>query len=129
MSCSNCVHNEKNEYREEKFSSFLGGIFLTRKTISNFDFFNLLEKFQYKYSVYIIDEDLNIMLDISNNTISLIDDYDTPVVYNNKKMTVRDYLYTITSSNVREFFGLDSDINQILNCGSLSMRKLLKKNT
>ena len=112
MSCSDCMHTGENQYMEEKFSSFVGGLFLTRRDISNFEFCELLNNFQDEYNVNIADDDLLVEIELTNNAMFLIDDYDDVIVYNNKKMSVKEYLYTITSLNVRNFFGLNYNLKQ-----------------
>lgn len=94
----------------ESFNSFFAGVLLTRKKISNFDFCDLLNKFENYYNVCIIskegDADICLSIYFDDNCITLINNYDEFITVNGREMTVASYLYSITSSRVREFFCL-----------------------
>lgn len=92
---------------EESFTSFLAGVLFTRRFISNFEFFELMNKFENLYSVSISSgEDMVVPIHLDDNGIYLNKNYDDIIVINKKKITVRDYLYSLTTSNVRTFFGI-----------------------
>lgn len=90
------------------FNSFLAGVLLTRSEISNFEFFEILGIFEKNYAITSEDEENDIYLPIclSNKSISLIKKYDDIIVVDGKKTTVRNYLYGITTPEVREFFNI-----------------------
>lgn len=97
---------------DESFNSFLAGVLLTRKKIDNYSFFQLMNKLQNEYDITIVSDatDIKLFLYFSDNDINMRNDYEDIIIVNNKKMTVKEYLYSFTTPRVREFFGLNDDI-------------------
>lgn len=98
-----------NSYcNDESFNSFLAGIFLTTECIKNLDFFEQLSEFENKYSVSIISGsgDIQIPIYFDDNFMQMHADYDDIININGLEMTVRDYLYSLTSFRVRNFFNI-----------------------
>jgi len=92
---------------EESFTSFLAGVLYTRRAISNLEFFELMNRFENMYDVTIYSgEDIKIPIYLEDRGISLRKNYDDMVIVDNKKITVGNYLYSVTTPNVREFFGI-----------------------
>jgi len=92
---------------EESFTSFLAGVLYTRRAISNLEFFELMNRFENMYDVTIYSgEDIKIPIYLEDRGISLRKNYDDIVIDDNKKITVGNYLYSVTTPNVREFFGI-----------------------
>lgn len=116
---------------DESFNSFLAGVLLTRKKIDNYSFFQLMNKLQNEYDITIVSDatDIKLFLYFSDNDINMRNDYDDVIIINNKKMTVKEYLYSFTTPRVREFFGLNDDIYSEKKQESISIPlvKALKK--
>lgn len=124
--CNDCMHNKMNNCESEMLSSFLGGLFLVRKSISNMEFLELLDKFQNYYNVNVIDDKMCISVGVDNSSLTLLNNYDDIIVYNKKKMFVRDYLYIIASKNVKEFFDIPINRGFVCNLCSTVRRRILK---
>lgn len=94
----------------ESFNSFLAGVLLTRQKISNFEFCDLMSRFEAIYNVTVVssegNSDIRLSIYLDDNNITLVDDYDSIVIVDGWKMTVSNYLYSITSPRVREFLGI-----------------------
>lgn len=116
---------------EESFNSFLAGMFLTRKSIKNFEFFNLMNSFSDNYGVEIVTvgNDIDVSLCFDNDTVKLLDDIDDVRIINNQQITIKEYLYSITSSRVREFFKIsDAENKKIdLNKSKSMVKSLFRK--
>ena len=94
---------------EESFNSFLAGMLLTKNRISNFAFFERLNYFQNVYSVDIISRGDDIRLPyiyLDDNEIKLLKSLDEDFLIDNKRINIRNYLYSFTTPRVREFFGI-----------------------
>lgn len=91
---------------EESFNSFLAGIFLTRRSINNFEFFSCMNSFINLYNVDIasIGNDICVPIYFDDKEIKMIKNIDDIICVNNKNITVREYLYSLTTVRVREFF-------------------------
>lgn len=89
------------------FSSFLAGALLKNKTVTYVDLVNYMSLFENVTNHRIIDDGLYKLFDIttkSDTVISLNADYDD--FYDNIR-TIRDYLYSMTDSQVRNFFEIE----------------------
>lgn len=97
---------------EESFNSFLAGVFLTKNKINNFEFFNYMNAFSNMYNVDIvgIGNDICIPIYFDDNEIQMTKSMEDIICVNYVDITVREYLYSLTSNRVREFFKI-SDIN------------------
>lgn len=93
---------------EEYFNSFLAGVLLTKKSISNFEFFNLMQAFENNYNVDVISDsnDLNVSIYLDDTRIKLNNSFGDTIFINGKKVFVNDYLYSFTTPRVREFFNI-----------------------
>lgn len=91
---------------QESFNSFIAGLLLTKKTVCNLEFFELMNVFENKYAVCVVGENFDLPLKINDSSMSLIQDYEEYIIFNNTRITVRDYLNNIASDRVKEFFGM-----------------------
>lgn len=91
---------------EESFNSFLAGIFLTRRSINNFELFSYMNSFVNLYNVDIasIGNDICIPIYFDDIEIKMIKNIDDVICVDNRNITVREYLYSLTTARVREFF-------------------------
>lgn len=91
---------------EESFNSFLAGVFLTRRSINNFEFFSYMNSFVNLYNVDIasIGNDICVPIYFDDIEIKMIKNMDDVICINNRNITVREYLYSLTTARVREFF-------------------------
>ena len=100
-------YDDDKSIDSESFSSFLAGILLTRKRIKNFEFLTIMSDFERKYGVNIVGRnELNIRININNDSIYLPSNYDDFIIINKKKIYVKDYLYSSTSDRIREYFDI-----------------------
>lgn len=114
---------------EESFNSFLAGVLLTKRKINNFEFFNLMNTFQNVYNVDIVSVGSEICVPIyfDDNEINLLKELDTEILVNGNNITIRDYLYSFTTSRVRDFFRIPDVIVKKEKKPSVFVRILLKK--
>ena len=93
---------------EESFNSFLAGIFLTKKGIDNFEFCNYMNSFSNIYNVEIVSvgNDICIPIYFGDVEIKLSKNMDEVISVNGRNITVGEYLYSLTTTRVREFFGI-----------------------
>lgn len=97
------------------FSAFLAGALLTKERISKIELIDNIGKFEEENNKYIDNRILYKIDEIvkeDNNDFYLIRNYND--VYDNRR-TIRDYLYSMTTSEVKKFFGLTESQN--INCG------------
>lgn len=93
---------------EESFNSFLAGVLLVRRRIDNFSFFNLMNSFEINYNVDIvsIDNDIRVPIYLDDNEIRLLKDINDKIMIDGKCMTIKDYLYSVTTPRVRHFLDI-----------------------
>ncbi len=93
---------------DESFNSFLAGVFLTRSRINNFDLFNLMYSFENAYNVSVVSlgGDICVPIHFIDNEIKLYKDINDVIVINGKNIIIRNYLYSFTTSRVRQYFGI-----------------------
>lgn len=118
-------------YEEESFNSFLAGVLLKEKKIDELEFCKLMGSFERKYKVDIngVGNEFYLPIYLEGNEIRLLKNYDDVILINGKNITVKNYLYSVTSSRVREFFELPSFNEEIAVKKSNSLvRKLLFRN-
>ena len=101
---------------EESFNSFLAGVFLTTEKINNFEFFNYMNEFSNMYNVDIvgIGNDICIPIYFDDNEIKITKSMEDIICVNHANITVREYLYSLTSNRVREFFNISDIQNKSL---------------
>ena len=111
----------------ESFNSFLAGVLLTKKRIGNLEFANLMCEFENSYNVCIASsDDVEIPVYLDDKSISIHNDYEDIVIIGNKSMTVYDYLYSLTSLRVRNYFNLKNE--KMVNVKEVkSIKKTLKR--
>lgn len=118
---------------EESFNSFLAGVLLTKKSINNFEFFNLMQTFESVYNVDVISDssDLNVSIYLDDEKIKLKNSFSDIIFVDGKKVFVNDYLYGFTTPRVRNFFNIP-DLEHLLvrktNIISKPFIKILGKN-
>lgn len=118
---------------EESFNSFLAGVLLTKKSINNFEFFNLMQTFESVYNVDVISDssDLNVSIYLDDEKIKLKNSFSDIIFVDGKKVFVNDYLYGFTTPRVRNFFNIP-DLEHLLvrktNIISKPLIKILSKN-
>lgn len=113
---------------DESFTSFLAGVLYTRRTITNFDFFELMNEFEKCYNVTIYSgDDIKIPIYLEDKGIRLQRDYSDIVVIDNNRITVKEYLYSLMTPNVQDFFRIP-DVKQIqVKVGSPFVKRILKR--
>ena len=110
------IENDGDYFREISTSSFLAGILFCKNSIDFMnEYFKLQEDFERKYKVSIIgQEDLAVNVIVEGTIIRLVDDYNKIISVNKKFMSVRNYLYSLTTPEVREYFGIEETKNSTL---------------
>ncbi len=93
------------------FSSFLAGVLLIRSEIGYGEVSWLLNDFSNKLNVYVDDEKednsvINNFALFTDKYICLKNNYDEFVSFNNHYIKVNDYLYGLTTGDVRSYFGI-----------------------
>lgn len=122
------MSNSGNLYNEEPFSSFLAGVLLTRREISNPEFCQLMNNFSETYDASIVGFDgADVPVLINDSGFRLINDYSDVIIIDNKKMTVEKYLNSIVTSRVREFFNLSPDVKKKNDDIFANIKKLVRK--
>lgn len=112
---------------EESFISFLAGVLYTRKSINNYEFMRLMRGFEEKYNVSLVGYDNILILICSDDKrIYLKDDFDDRLLINGNLITVKDYLYSLTTDKVREYFDI-AEYNETKRNGTFSKKKFRKK--
>ena len=110
------IENNGEYYREISTTSFLAGVLFCKKRIDLVNEYAKLEKdFEVKYGIMINSQeyfDVNIV--IRNLVIELVDDYDKVINVNGKLMDVRSYLYSLTTPEVREYFGINEPRSNVI---------------
>lgn len=114
---------------EESFNSFLAGVLLTRRKINNFEFLTLMSVFEKTYNVSVVSlgGDIFVPIYFDDNGISLYKDMDDVISIKGESLTVRNYLYSFTTSRIREFFGIPELILEEKKTNSL-VKKLFRNN-
>lgn len=102
---------EHDDYKKVSFSSFLAGALLVNKNICILDLIKYMNDFCNKYDVYVSDRKngnngLDMLINITDNFIDLKYDYESYILLDGKNVLVSDYLYSLTSFEVREYFNI-----------------------
>jgi len=110
------IENDSEYFREIPASSFLAGIFFCKSEIEYLsEYVKLLTDFEEKYLLTITgQDDLQVKLVVEGTTIKLVDDYNKIINVNGKLMTVRSYLYSLTTDEVREYFQIEEPKNNTI---------------
>lgn len=98
----------KEDTQDELFESFIAGILLTRIEIPYLELCKLQCEFENYYGISLDDsQDIYLPIAFRDRSIALDKSYDEYIEVNKKRVKVSDYLYSITSAKVREYFKLD----------------------
>ncbi len=104
------TENDMEPYRELSEDSFLAGILFCKNEVDYIkEYSKLKEDFEKQYKVEMVggrQENLNLNIVVEGTNIKLVDDYDKIICVNGKYIDVRSYLYSLTSDEVRKYFGL-----------------------
>ena len=111
----------------ESFTSFLAGFLLTKKTIGISEFNDVKNDFENLYNIWVSgDSEINkINIYIEPHCIYILENLDDIILVNGKKKTTFEYLYSLTSPRVRDYFKLYNLNKNIKNENGL-VKKLLK---
>lgn len=101
------------------FSSFMAGLFLTRKEISYIELSYLMNDYSIKMNSCIVEDDdefymFNNFIHFDNKKIFVKEAYDDYVNIDSSDICFRDFLYDLTSDNVKVYFNIPSRSNNIL---------------
>lgn len=111
----------------ESFTSFLAGFLLTKKTIGISEFNDVKNDFENLYNIWVSgdSEITKINIYIESHCIYILENLDDIILVNGKKKTTFEYLYSLTSPRVRDYFKLYNLNKNIKNENGL-VKKLLK---
>lgn len=106
------------------FSSFIAGALYENRRIENINFGYLLSDFCNVNDVDVGDDDEKIdsIVELDDKSIYLTREYDDIIIINGQKMTLKEYLYSLTTPIVRKYFNIPEVENKINNSD-----KLIKK--
>ena len=109
------------------FFSFLAGLFLVRKEIDYIELSYIMNDFTDKTNIYIDDNsvDFNMMNDFvyfNDKKLYIVNDYSDIIYFNNAPIIFGDYLYNMTTCEIRNYFGISprNKFKLFKNKGSLS---------
>ena len=109
------------------FFSFLAGLFLVRKEIDYIELSYIMNDFTDKTNIYIDDNsvDSNMMNDFiyfNDKKLYIVNDYSDTIYFNNAPIIFGDYLYNMTTCEIRNYFGISprNKFKLFKNKGSLS---------
>ena len=93
------------------FFSFLAGLFLVRKEIDYIELSYIMNDFTDKTNIYIDDNsvDFNMMNDFvyfNDKKLYIVNDYSDIIYFNNAPIIFGDYLYNMTTCEIRNYFGI-----------------------
>lgn len=100
------------------FFSFLAGFFLLRRSSTCGELSYLMNDFTNRFNIYIDDDNddlylFNRLVCFKDKDINLRYDYDDIININGNTYRVNDYLYSLTTDEVREYFGIPYKGNRI----------------
>ncbi|MGN1341868.1 MAG: hypothetical protein ACI4VL_01390 [Bacilli bacterium] len=98
--------------KEILFSSFLAGFLLVKGDISYLEISNEISRFQYSNDLIIVDpgfdfHKLKKLIVVDDFGIRLILDYDKEYIDNGSLILVKDYLYNLTTEEIRRHFNIE----------------------
>ena len=103
----------------ENFSSFMAGVFLIRREISCIELSYFMIDYSIKMNIYIVEYDykfymFNNFIHFDNKKIFVKEAYDDYVNINNRDICFEDFLYGLTSNDVKVYFNIPNRSNNIL---------------
>ena len=103
----------------ENFSSFMAGVFLTRREISCSELSYLMNDYSIKMNSYIVEDDdefymFNNFICFDHKKMFIKVAYDDYVNINNIDICFENFLYDLTSNNVKVYFNIPNRSNNIL---------------
>lgn len=103
----------------ENFSSFMAGVFFTRREISYSELSYLMNDYSIKMNSYIVEDDdkfymFNNFIYFDNKKIFIKEAYDDYVNINNRDICFEYFLYGLTSNDVKVYFNIPNRSNNIL---------------
>lgn len=98
--------------KEILFSSFLAGLLLVKGDISYLEISNEMSRFQYSNDLIIVDpgfdfHKLKKLIVVDDFGIRLTLDYDKEYIDNGSLILVKDYLYNLTTEEIRRHFNIE----------------------
>ena len=98
--------------KEILFSSFLAGFLLVKGDISYLEISNEMSRFQYSNDLIIVDpgfdfHKLKKLIVVDDFGIRLTLDYDKEYIDNGSLILVEDYLYNLTTEEIRRHFNIE----------------------
>lgn len=98
--------------KEILFSSFLAGFLLVKGDISYLEISNEISRFQYSNDLIIVDpgfdfHKLKKLIVVDDFGIRLTLDYDKEYIDNGSLILVKDYLYNLTTEEIRRHFNIE----------------------
>lgn len=98
--------------KEILFSSFLAGFLLVKGDISYLEISNEMSRFQYSNDLIIVDpgfdfHKLKKLIVVDDFGIRLALDYDKEYIDNGSLILVKDYLYNLTTEEIRRHFNIE----------------------
>lgn len=98
--------------KEILFSSFLAGFLLVKGDISCLEISNEISRFQYSNDLIIVDpgfdfHKLKKLIVVDDFGIRLALDYDKEYIDNGSLILVKDYLYNLTTEEIRRHFNIE----------------------
>lgn len=98
--------------KEILFSSFLAGFLLVKGDISYLEISNEMSRFQYSNDLIIVDpgfdfHKLKKLIVVDDFGIRLTLDYDKEYIDNGSLILVKDYLYNLTTEEIRRHFNIE----------------------
>lgn len=109
------------------FSSFLAGALLSFGNVTNLELTNYMSSFESMYDISIYDDgidNLSGIIGYNSDGFYLIKGYDDKY---NDICTVKEYLYSMTSSEIRTFYGYNDRLNLNLSNVIAKKKGILKK--
>ena len=93
------------------FYSFLAGVFLTKQEVSYSELSFLMDDFTNKTGIYISDDnecfsEFDSFFEFNDKCLFVNCDYNTVIYINGCSMTFKNYLYSITSDEVKKYFNI-----------------------
>lgn len=98
--------------KEILFSSFLAGFLLVKGDISYLEISNEMSRFQYSNDLIIVDpgfdfHKLKKLIVVDDFGIRLTLNYDKEYIDNGSLILVKDYLYNLTTEEIRRHFNIE----------------------
>lgn len=122
---------DRQEIMPIPFSSFLAGVLLLDKSIKMSQLSKYMCDFSIKYA-YISDyrrdvDELTPFVDISDGYLYLKFDYNFEIVNGDDVVTLYDYLYNLTTSEIRDYFDIPERENITIYRPNIGFNNKVKK--